>query len=100
MIAVPPRQLKPTSIKLFKDIFWHLSWEMAIAQDDSEDANSWKLCSKGIVINWLHDEENTQCCGRTFMRNMDSAGTVYRSKKCIFVLNSTCDVPVRTCGVQ
>ena len=38
LIAVPPRQLKPTSIKLFKDIFWHLSWEMAIAQDDSEAA--------------------------------------------------------------
>lgn len=70
------------------------------AQLQVTDANSWKLCSKGIVINWLHDEENTQCCGRTFMRNMDSAGAVYRWKKCIFVLNPTCDVPMRTCGVQ
>lgn len=57
-------------------------------------------CAKRELINWPHDEENIQSHGRTFMRNMDLAGAVYRSEKRIFVLNPICDVAIRTCGIQ
>jgi hypothetical protein len=38
--------------------------------------------------NKLHDEEGTQHCGSTFVRNMDLAGAVYRSEKIYFCAKS------------